>query len=468
MGRFDMQIIDTKEYENRVLEDFCVSLFRELNTAQIRYCVLRGFELLPRFTSNDIDIGLDAANVRQVVDRIKNIATESGWNAASVYLRTGFCRIILYHPDYKKFLLPIDLISELSYRGLRYADLGSVLEHRQEFNGFFVASPASELGISILGRCLSKSANAIKKSSRDRYRSILFDHKDLCLEFMSANAGKLLTAEILRSVENGSWQELSRYRGRLIIHIWKTHGTANVAIGVAKSFFASLRGKLSRRGVMGVRGGMFVVLLGPDGSGKSSLAHALINAVLPAFSHVKYFHSRFGVFPQLSSLFKIFRRGPHKTSLTTSAIEPRRRISELRANMNIIYYGLEYFVGNWIIWRGKMSNELIIGDRYFYDYYLHPEYKNASQTLIRLMQKLVPRPDIVFLVRCNPDIIFHRKQELAHNEILRQQNRLKDLAGILPNTHFVSTDCAIEESTAHAREVLFNAMLPSNEDPGKN
>ena len=449
--------------KSNVLRAFCDAFFPYMNASNVTYCVLRGFEKLPFYTRNDIDIAVDPRDVGFVISGIRRIAFENGWHVVSVYRRSEFCRIIMFHPDYEKSLLPIDLVSSLSYRGIRYANLESVLKNRRMINGFFAADPASEFGVSLLGRILTKRASSLSDGKRNHFCEVIESNRAACTAFLRNNVGSELEAKIRRCIENEEWSDLNLLRIELIFQLWKTNGLFHTPIAVFKAAFTTLRDKFGRRGVMDVRGGLFVVLLGPDGSGKTSLAVELKTAVSPVFNNIRLYHGRFKLFPELGSLLRVFKRGGDSEESFGSHSMNRRSISKLRANLNVFYYGLEYVAGHFVIFGNIKKNNLVLYDRYFYDYHLHPEYVNASRFLVRFMQTIIPKPDLVLLVKCDPAIIYQRKQELSEKEIERQQNLLDELGRALPNGHFVRTDCDMEESLRQAKALMFDAMVDGGE-----
>lgn len=100
------------------------------------------------------------------------------------------------------------------------------------------------------------------------------------------------------------------------------------------------------------------------------------------------------------------------------------------------------------------SGSLIIGDRYFYDLYIDPKrYRlNLPKYVIKLCSFVIPSPDFVFLCVGEPDLIYKRKPEISTNEIMIQQNNLKDFAAGKKN-------CCLFNTTAHSPGALVSSIV---------
>lgn len=162
--------------------------------------------------------------------------------------------------------------------------------------------------------------------------------------------------------------------------------------------------------------GLFIVLVGPDGSGKSTIAGALLVQLERAFRRTWRFHWRPGFLPK-----------PGQSSNETSPPDTTpAEVSKYRGAVSLlrfIYYWLDFVIGYWlIIYPKKAQTTLIVGERYFPDILVHPQRYgfDVPQWLMRAAAKFVPSPDLLVLLKDEPEIIYKRKSELSPETIAKQ------------------------------------------------
>ena len=167
----------------------------------------------------------------------------------------------------------------------------------------------------------------------------------------------------------------------------------------------------------------FCVILGLDGSGKTTLARHLTQRIcqISPCSAVRYFH----FLP--SSPDQTDFPWPHQ------AAEPKKRESTSAAGGRL--FSLVRLVRNWgrawwnIGFRHRGFRGLLLGDRYLYNYLLDPisvRYVGPVSWVTHAL-RWAPRPDLIFVLETPAEVILQRKQELSPEEIRIQSERLKNL-----------------------------------------
>lgn len=152
---------------------------------------------------------------------------------------------------------------------------------------------------------------------------------------------------------------------------------------------------------MSTERGKFVVLVGPDGVGKTSVAEGVLRE-----RHGHYFHFR----PPLGR-----RWSPPAPGDTTRPTPPPRSgvvVSVLRVVKALTLFWLGYLTAV----RPEVSDgALVIGDRWGYGYLVHPHKLGvvASPRLARALLRVLPQPDLVFALVADPETIHLRKKELT-------------------------------------------------------
>ena len=155
--------------------------------------------------------------------------------------------------------------------------------------------------------------------------------------------------------------------------------------------------------------GGFVVLVGPDGVGKTSTAASLIRQ-FEGPTH--YFHFR-------PSAKGGNEPDPGHVTLRAARRQPGRMESFMRLGVNVFRFWLGYLATiKPVLRRGG----LVVGDRWAYGYLVQPEVlrytgpRNAALWALRLM----PTPDLVAVLVAPPEEIHQRKPELTVKEIEAQ------------------------------------------------
>jgi hypothetical protein len=170
--------------------------------------------------------------------------------------------------------------------------------------------------------------------------------------------------------------------------------------------------------------GVFVVLAGPDGSGKSLLADGLVASCGPLFRRVTRRHWRPGLLPPLGTLLRRepgdptqpHARPPHGKGLSLAVLG---------------YYWLDFFLGGWLVlWQFRSRTGLVVMERGWSDIIVDPRrYRlDVPQRFVRALGRLLLQPDAVFVLAADPQVLFSRKPELTPGELERQNAAWRDVS----------------------------------------
>jgi len=174
--------------------------------------------------------------------------------------------------------------------------------------------------------------------------------------------------------------------------------------------------------------GVHVVLLGPDGSGKSSTLSALGDALTPAFRRVTSKHLA-------PALFRAARATPPVTAPHTRP--PRSLVGSLA---KAVYWALDYTLGYYFKIRPALARStLVLFDRYLVDALVDPKrYRyGGPRWVLHLVWSLIPKPDLVILLDAPTEVLRARKLEVSLRETERQRHAYRELVEMLPNGHVV-------------------------------
>lgn len=170
-------------------------------------------------------------------------------------------------------------------------------------------------------------------------------------------------------------------------------------------------------------GGAWVLVVGPDGSGKSTLARSLLEAATTTFADTMHVHWRPRVLPRIGGLVGVELGDPTEPH----ARRPRPAIPSL---IMLLYHWLDFLLGSWMrIIPARRRGTLIVMERGWPDIAVDPtRYRvSVSHRVIELLGRALPAPDLVLVLRADPETILARKAELPREELARQVARWDEM-----------------------------------------
>ncbi len=206
------------------------------------------------------------------------------------------------------------------------------------------------------------------------------------------------------------------------------------------------------------RRGLFCVLLGLDGSGKTSVSRALCNetATEMPLAGVRYLHwipKPWGK-PELPlPTFHNFARNPAENPTAVTAI-----LSAARLLKNLLCARAAYALQlrPWI-----SGGFLVLVDRYYYNYLIDPSSVRYTgpDWLLRALLPLFPQPDLLLVLQAEASVLLQRKQEISFDQIVEQTERLASI-GKHPRAVQIDASQPLNQVVQEARRAIANAMAP--------
>ena len=92
--------------------------------------------------------------------------------------------------------------------------------------------------------------------------------------------------------------------------------------------------------------------------------------------------------------------------------------------LKAVYWLADYSLGYWLrVFRILLRAKLVVFDRYLIDTVVDPKrYRYQGPTwVLRLVSRLVPKPDLVILLDAPEAVLHSRKQEVPIEETIRQR-----------------------------------------------
>lgn len=413
-------------------------IIKECKMASINYCILRNYEEIPDEIRHDIDILLDKKDYHNFMNVIEGIRDKYALSLRKVWEKDGFYTYILFCFEGKTIRqLKLDIWVDLHWRGIAWIDTQYVLATKEPFRETYKPSSGCEAAISMIKELLGGGNVAQKYYTK--IKDGVQKEEERFITALQPVWGKNVYF-FIENVQKENWEEINAFkkkckvcllrysfiRGKIFDHVLQNLKT--VLSKVAR--FVRDRGKL-------------VAVIGPDGSGKSTVIDAVKKDLRLLYPQISVYHTRLGLFPELhtglglsnlkrknkSMLLEMdSKKGKEKVERTEEEAEKEQSlISKIVSILVLFYYTLEFVVGRPVIRSKQGENSLILFDRYYYDFFVQENTRNLIWGCRRLLCKLVPDPDYVFHLYADGRTVFERKGELNCGEIDIQNEILERL-----------------------------------------
>jgi thymidylate kinase len=196
--------------------------------------------------------------------------------------------------------------------------------------------------------------------------------------------------------------------------------------------------------------GLWVVILGADGSGKSTILTRALGDLAPAFRRTEVVHLRRLFIARADAM--AHRAGdPHRL--------PARGASGSVAKLAL--YAAAYIFGYWLKTRPALVRSTLVGfDRYYHDLFVDPRrYRYGGPIwLLRLVGLLVPKPDLWIVLEAPMQVLQARKAEVSPDESVRQCRAYHDLRNTLRDAHLIDASRPLEEVVRAVEDIILDHM----------
>ena len=410
------------------LSHFLRLLFRLLDEHQIRYCVLHSWEGLPDKLPSDLDMAVPPRDVAKVAFVFRALA-DQGYQPVQClnHAESGYCFHFVWFEGAALKSISVDLIYEYRRGGLVLTPGEELVARRQRRGLLWTADPATEFAYLLAKKTFK---GFVPARQEQRLKRLVEELGQPEAERVAAPLfGERWKGPVVESCANGCAGDLL---GKLKKRLWWTVVSREPLNPVRCALGNAAR--LVRRWFQPT--GLFVVVLGPDGVGKSTLIERLTRVIAPPFQSQKIFHLR----PML-----LWRR--HQTGPVTDphGRSPRSRLGSVAKLVALLP---DYWLGYGLLVRPLLARSgLVVFDRYFHDLLVDPKrYRYAGPMwLARLFSRIVPGPDLLFLVLDAPEqVILSRKREVLIDELRRQRVAYHNLKDSLAGAVLIHTDRDID------------------------
>jgi len=440
--------------------EFLSMLFAELSKASIQYCVLRNWHTLPEVVGNDVDLWVAAEDGIRFEEILYKVAQKLGWRLARRLYWLGYPGegLFVFVKLQTREYIMIDTYRHLAWKGLKYVEEDFLYKNAcPHEKGFRVLKPGAEAVCLVMKELLFEGG--VRARYYERIRDLVRTDKNRFIEGLMDVLNRKMTLEILRLILSGKWNQLKRLRWRLILKLATRRLVRTPLITASlcmRHFYLRAKERVQPWG------GFLLVLIGPDGAGKTTIAKALLKSpfIKRLFSAGVYIYRRFPLFPELKTFLPSFlkRRLSPSLNLTTGMREDEAPAGIVRCTLYLLYYGLEYFLGRIWLWKvSKRGNRIIVFDRYWYEFIFQRWYQRCPKFLLNLLGILAAKPDALIFLDVTPEVAYKRKREKPLTEIQRLHRLCKETIVRSPNGYTLRTN-EIDQAVRKLEEIIVEQL----------
>jgi thymidylate kinase len=425
--------------------EFLSSFFSRLKAKGLPLCVLHGHERLPYEITSDIDCLVRPADWPRVLRELHAHCRESGWRIANAirYEATSVCLCLAGGWTGGGLeCLALDVSTDYREGAVIYRP-GEIMAEAAEAGGVLALRPAMEFGYYLAKKVLkgrlddehgARLTALYRRDPRGAEREIA--------RFWSGEAARMLAG----AARTGQWSEaqsrLSELRRAFLRRRW---------MGAPGEALAYLAGEVLRlAGRWAAPTGFWVAVLGPDGSGKSTVLREMEKNLAPLFRRSARMHFRPGVVgkPRAGAEAAVnpHGRAPYGMFLSVA------KVGHLAA---------DYLLGYVLRLRPHLARSgLLLSDRCYHDLLVDPRrYRYGGPLgLARAVGSVLPKPDLFVFLDAPEDVLLARKRELPREELARQRRVYLALTGRMRPSVVVDASQPLEDVVRAACEAVVAAL----------
>jgi thymidylate kinase len=425
-----------------------LGVFESLDRAGIPYCVLHGYESYPERIKSDVD-GVISANVSPAQLAALFHQNRIRLGAEVVHFRhyRGFFIVLAgKNVDGSPCFLQLDLRVNYEMGDLQFYTGSEVLQSRRRHNQFWVPATDVEFGCYLV----RKIAKGTLDDEQGQRLSKLYEQDPAgCRQQIARYWSPRSTALLITAASSGDWEPVRRILGRLGTEVRK-RALLRRPLQVFGTWLCRMAGRAKR--CCRPDSGLDVVFLGPDGAGKSSVIRSVSQEAVGAFNKATRYS-----FPP--ALLRRLHRHPPRPDPLPHAVPPRSFLASVsRAVLYwFVYHTLGYFV---TVHLALASSTLVLHDRHLVDALVDPRrYRYGGPLwLLRLIWRLIPKPDLVILLDAPPEVLQARKQEVPFEETTRQREAYLSLVRTMRNGHIVDVDRPLQEVVDEVNDLILRHL----------
>ena len=393
--------------EDDVKRTACLKeVFSFLHMSSIPFLVLRSYESLPEnIGGSDVDILLQEKDAVLLLSFLKE-----NYTITAVEQNFGIVNTFIFFS--KEEQLQIDVMFSLSYCGIPYLDVSTLLAERVAYRDFYIPAPWHEYFVLLLPHFFYTGEE--KEKYQEKMSSLLISNPTK----IAALHKKIFGHETKRSIARFYWANRDK--------------TLLMSRHYSLEVYKYIRQPFSR----------VVAFLGPDGAGKST--------VLQKLEDLDIFFAKSESFTHLKPQYLLKKRQQSRGVVVDPHAEEARDswTSSLKMVVYVQEYWIDYFVNP------QRRAHIKIFDRYMHDTIIDPRRYRLSEGGLaqKVLSNFAPQPVVFIVLDADPEIIQARKSEVPLEATRKQCKRYLDFARQNP------TKCAVIDANQSPDDVVHDIV----------
>jgi thymidylate kinase len=416
-------------------------VLEELECAGIQYCIAHGYEFFPDIIESDVDVIIR----KQDLSRLSIILQPFGVTQWIEHESTAHFIVLTGKVTSSEIpMLQFDVSSDFRRDGFVILTENDFIQRRKLYKNNFWVPPADIEYIYYLTKKVGKTK--LTSEHADRLYRLYCEDPERCLDWLR----KYFPEDVVMLIQNASitrdWSslDLDQLKKHMLEHSW-SHNRANF-------IFYRIRDIIRRIKRVSSPTGLWIVFLGPDGSGKSSVLEQVKDDLLQGFRRTKTYHFRPAV------LWK------SKVSSDEVISHPHDQGSSgmLRSFVKVLACFFDWLVGYWLdILPRLIKSTLILVDRNFIDLSVDPlrHQINCPAWITNCLISLLPKPDLTIYLNVSPEKAISRKQEIPEKDLIYLHKAYLDAYKANPKDAFiVDADQSLDAVVSDVEKLILSYM----------
>jgi thymidylate kinase len=414
------------------------TFFSTLESMQIRYCILHGYDRMPESIPGDLDLAIHEDDIERLGTALQRLIADGYYLLQHRHYAVNSHRFDFGWTENGEFCLAgLDIISEFRYAGAILFPASRFVLRRWQNEGIWFASHEDQLAYLLAKRTLKGGIDASQTAVLQHLISEIGPRSSAAI----ANSlfGPTAGPAIIDAIKH---EQLSLLLPTMARALKKRFSLRHL-----RNFFSYWGPEWRRRWQRWRQPtGMLLVVLGSDGCGKNTLIEHIGGALREAFRGQHHYHWRPGALIPLKTTDgpELFPHG-------------RLRRSPLLSTLYASGFQLDYWFGYLFrIYPALTRSGLVFFNRYHHDMQVDSlRYRyGGPKWLIKLYSLLLPGDPLILVLDGDPERIYARKPELSLFELSRQRREYRKLADRLKNAFVIDANVEAEEVARQALVVI--------------
>lgn len=398
-----------------------------LKTHQIKYAIVGNTDGYPDTIGSDVDIVISRGQIEKFHRAIWEIQDENTQIVQMLQHEiVAFYYIVFHFGDQGIQFIQPDTCTDYYRHGKLFLEADYLLEGAREApqGGFMVLAPEKEFIYYLLKKIDKRK---ISDKQFEHLERIYLKEKESSLKECVRFWDKKCIGFIKEALDSNDVNILTSHLSELQK---KIHSVTR------RSFGDTINNILLKVKRILHPTGLVIGVLGPDGSGKTTMLEKVKEDIYPAFRRINQYH-----------LFPLSKSGDGSDTVVVDPHQLKQRGAVL-SFLKLLYF---VWVYNWgyvrLVYPQKVKSTLVIFDRYYQDVLMDPlRYRNGTPKWVASMiGKLIPSPELWIVLDAPTEVIQQRKQEVSKEETDRQRQNYRDFAQNTKNCLLVDTNRDIKD-----------------------